>query len=187
MHHLRGSHKQKRSLNSYHQLARRSFRISSGNTRRFIFRPRVIIAGLTATIGLSSLAVAAAQHDAQVKSQIQVTTESDIELPAIPNASTTDIKVDAFSNTETGQGANETASPNADTQVTINNQIVPLNENGTVHRTVNDENGSMTVDISVDSSSSDTFNHDSSTRIDIDSSSRTRTQTNTENVSRGSP
>jgi cytoskeletal protein RodZ len=187
MHHMRGSRKQKQSLNNFHLLARRSFLTSSRGSRRSVFRPGVLLVGLTATAGLSSLAIAMHQQNSQVKSQfISISTRSDLELPPINDLSTANITVDAVSN-DSSQSAANSGPGNNSAQVTINNETVPLDENGTIHRSYNNENGSMDVDISIHSTASDDSNRNSSTRIDIDSTSHSRTRTNIHNVSRGSP
>ena len=187
MYHMRGSRKQKHTLNNFHHLARRSFLTPTGGSRRFIFRPGVLLAGLTATAGFSSLVLAMHQQNSQVKSQfVSISTRADLDLPLLNDLSTANLTVDTVSDSNTQPTDGSDSDNNSRSQVTINNETIPLS-NGTVHRSISDENGSMDVDVSINSSSSDDSNGRSSTRIDIDSTSRSRTRTNVHDVTRGSP
>lgn len=186
MNRMRGSRKQKRPLNDFHLLARRSF--SSRNIRRFVLRPRFLIVGLAATIGVSSFVIAAAQQNTQIKANLSSSTgfSSDSSADA-NNTSKADITIDA-SASETANPSNNNSESETDTQVTINGENIPVN-NGTVHRTITSDNGSLDVDVSINSSSSSNSRSNSSTRIDIDagSNSSIRSTIRSNSTSRGSP
>lgn len=60
------------------------------------------------------------------------------------------------------------------TQVNVNGQTIKGPQSGTVHKTIKENNGTTTVDISVDANSSSTSNTHSSTSIEFNSSSEVK-------------
>jgi len=182
MNRMRGTQKQKLSLKKFHRLVRSSFRHSSHTVRKSLLRPRTLLLGLTATIGISSIALAI-QQDPHVKSQVIKTTvqsKSSSEAPGKFQNTSTDISVQAPPPAENPSAVNH----DANTQVTINSQPVPI-ENGEIHRTFTNDDGSVfSVDISVNSQSNSSNTSHASTDIDISSSS---SSSSSDNSTRGSP
>lgn len=64
------------------------------------------------------------------------------------------------------------------TDVTVNGQSIPVPEQGSVHKVIENGNGQTTVDISVESETSGTSQSQSSTNIQMNSSSDLRSETN---------
>jgi len=180
MNRMRGTQKQKLYLKKFHRLVRSNFRQSSRDVGKSLLRPRTLLVGLTATIGISSLALAI-QQDPHVKSQvIKSSVQSDTKSPDTSQTSTTDVTVKTTPPSANDDSQTATIN-NGAAEVTINNQPVPI-ENGEVHQTFTDSNGSVfSVDISVDSSSTGGNSSHSSTDIDISSHS------SSDNDTRGSP
>ena len=181
MRRMRETQKQKLNLRNFHRLVRSSLRPSSSRIRRIV-RPRNLLVGLTATVGISSLAFAA-HHQAEVNSQsIKAEISSTSKSPANNNQTSATITVD---NNDKAQSTDKTTAQSTDdnAQVTINNQPVPL-ENGTVQRTFTGSDGSTySVDISIDSHSTSSSSNNSSTDISIDSNDSSTSG----NSARGSP
>jgi len=181
MNRRREAQKQKLSLKDFHNLARSSLQSSSKYRR--LFRPRTLLIGLTATVGISSIAYAANDGAFTPQPIKPVHSSASSSTTGDTHKTETTITVENSSGSNTPSAIETPTSSNSDAQVTINNQAVPL-ENGTVQRTFTDSNGSTySVDISIDSSSSMNGSSSSSTDIIIDSSS----SSTSENSNRGSP
>ena len=179
--------KQKLFLQKPHRLVRSSSSSSPSPLRR-LARPRNLIIGLTATVGISSLAFAASQQGLHLKSN-QINKASTSSSTPVNTQQTTnvDAKIQNAASAGAGEatGANPTqgqAGSTSNAQVTINNETIPINDGGTVQRTFTDKNGSTySVDITVDSSSSSSSSDSTSTSIDINGTNSTLNDT------RGSP
>ena len=63
----------------------------------------------------------------------------------------------------------KTANAPAKAQVNINGQSIPVPQNGSIHKEINNADGKTTVDISIDSSSSGSSKSNSSMNIDLNS------------------
>ena len=57
------------------------------------------------------------------------------------------------------------------TRVSLNGQQVPVPQTGTTHRVIQDNNGTTTVDISIDNNSSGSTSNNSSTNVQLNSTS----------------
>ena len=179
--------KQTLSLKNFARFASNSPRPLAIQKQRFKLRPSSLFVGITATIGITSIALAATQQNLHVKSN-QINKASTPSSTSFDNKTSTDITIENSSSSggavqqDNVQTQDSSQMNSQDTQVTINNESIPLN-NGTVQRTFTDSNGSTySVTINVDADSDLRSSSRNSMDIDIDTSSTT-----TDNMTRGSP
>lgn len=93
----------------------------------------------------------------------QVPTTSAKETPA---DTAIDTKLEATQSTSSD-------GPISDTSLTINSEPVPLPNNGSVHKVIQDDTGTTTVDVSVDSQTSGTSENNTTMKLEINSRSTT--------------
>jgi hypothetical protein len=148
-----------------------SFFSSSTGQSRVKRRSRVLSAAGTAGIFLIPLATYALYNPAGSGSEPP-------SGPQVKNQST--LKADSASNTSGSSAPSEGSSQShnsSTTQVTVNGQIIPVPENGSVHQTVPTPDGTGSTNVDINSSLSDsnttvTTNGNGSTSVNIDSSSQ---------------
>jgi hypothetical protein len=190
MHRKQAIPKQKLSLKKYHTLARSNFPSSLSGKRRHIIRPRTLLIGLTATLGISSLAFAAGSD--AFKPQPSSPSSSAAPLNSRQSAATVTVDnssedTESIEDTDVNTNEGSAQSNSDDTRVRINNENIPVkNGKDKVHRTFIDHNGTAhSVDISINSNSTNSNSSHSSTDISINSNSSS--SSTTQNSTRGSP
>ena len=190
MHRNRKTQKQTLSLKSFSHLASSSPRPLALQKHRFKLRSSSLLVGLTATVGITSIAFAATQQTVSPKSNQTNKASTSTSTPLV-NQHSVDANVKIQSSTDAdgttqqtdGNVQGSSAINNGNTQVTINNETIPV-DNGTVERTFTDSNGSTySVKVNVDSNSTSDSSSRSHTDINIHSSGTS----STDNATRGSP
>lgn len=96
------------------------------------------------------------------------TTQSD-SLKNPPDQSTSDVST----NLEFKQSTNPGSS--AETELKVNSQPIDIPSNGTIHKVIQDNNGTTTVDVSVDSNTSGSSSSSTSTSVEVNSNSESKT------------
>jgi len=87
-------------------------------------------------------------------------------LPSVP----TPIRNNTSVNSTDIQSVTQSGGvPHVNTQVQVNGQQIQTPQTGTVHKVIQDDNGTTTVDISTDANSSGTTSTNSSTNIELNS------------------
>lgn len=190
MHRNRKARKQTLSLKNLTRFASNSPRPLVLQKHRIKLRPTSLLVGLTATVGITSIAFAAVQQGFHPKSnqvnKASTSTSTPLDNQHSVNA---DINIqnagspDNAAQQDNSIAPGKTATNNGNTQVTINNESIPV-DSGTVQRTFTDSNGSIySVTVNVDSNSTSQSSNHSYTDIDIHSSG----SSSSDNMTRGSP
>ncbi len=138
--------------------------------------PKTTALSLALLIGAAGLAVSVHNKPATqaAVSNTAVNSFSD-SLPEQPTPPA-DQKSDASSTTTTSNSTNVSANSEGSTSVSVNGETVPVPQNGSVHKTVTNENGTTTVDVQNSNNSGNT-----STQVNTFSSSSTTTSNGTVN------
>ena len=181
---LHSTRKQTENLRSLPSLSRRSAQFIIRRNITPMRASGVLIVGLAATAGISSLAFAL-QHDPKPAHQVlsPIIHASPSTASSSLQNSDTSVTVENSQSSASPDPALSDTEPTVTGQATINNEVIPLTE-GTVERSFTDSNGTEhTVTISVDGNSTTVQSSSSSTDVQIYSSSSS-TDTNT---TRGSP
>lgn len=181
--------KQTLSLKNFQRLASHNPQAFSLQKHRIKLRPSSLLVGLTATLGITSIALAATQQNVHIKSN-QINKAPESSSAPLNNKTSTDVTIESSNSSDGTNQSNDAAGAESVTQtngsnaqVTINNESIPVN-NGTVQRTFTDSNGSTySVTINVDSNSTSNSSSRSHTDIDI----KTSGNTSVNNTTRGSP
>jgi hypothetical protein len=165
-------------LHSYGQAIRRFF------DRKY----RIVLAALAFSI--IPAAVFGLSHEGG--SQSSVPTRTSVTTPSV----STETQTSSTPSSNTTQSTTSTslqATTNVpgdgsapQTSVKINGESVPVPPNGEVHRVIQDNNGTTTLNMSVNSGSSSNRSHSSSS-ININSSSNANVQTHTSTKTESSP
>lgn len=191
MHRNRNAQKQTLSLKNFSRFATSSPQPLALQKHRFKLTSSSLLVGLTATLGISSIAFAATQQGLHTKSN-QINKASTSASTPLDNQHSMDANIQvqnsskANGETQQNDGSVQGASVtnNGNTQVTINNETIPI-DNGTVKRTFTDSNGSTySVTVNVDSNSTSQSSSHSYTDINVHSSG---SSSSTDNSTRGSP
>lgn len=181
--------KQTLSLKNFRRFALSSPQPPALQKPRYRFRSSSLLVGLTATVGITSIAFAATQQGFHPKSnqinKASTSTSTPLHNQQSVNADINIQNAGSSNNTtqqdEVAPGA--AAINNSNAQVTINNESIPIN-NGTIQRTFTDSNGSTySVTVNVDSDSTSESADHSYTDINIHSSG----SSSSDNMTRGSP
>jgi len=190
MHRNRKAQRQTLSLKNFRTFAFHNPQPLALQKQRFKLRPSSLLVGLTATVGITSIAFAATQQGVHPKSN-QFNKASTSTSTPLDNQHSIDANV-KIQNSSTSDGSTQqsnseaqgsSAIGNGNTQVTINNESIPMS-NGTVERTFTDSNGSTySVKVNIDSNSTSESSSHSHTDINIHSSGTSTT----DNATRGSP
>jgi hypothetical protein len=80
---------------------------------------------------------------------------------------------DSFNSDSSSADAGSANSGSAHTSVTINGQTVPVPQNGTVSRTIQNQNGTTKVEVDSSSTGTSANSSNSSVNVQVDSSSNT--------------
>jgi hypothetical protein len=158
--------------------------------RRFFDRKyRIVLAALAFSI--IPAAVFGLSHEGG-GTQSSVPTRTSVTTPNV----TTETQTSSTPSSSTNQSTTSTslqATTNVpgdgsapQTSVKINGESVPVPSNGEVHRVIQDDNGTTTLNMSVKSGTSSNRSHSSSS-ININSSSNASIQTNTSTKTESSP
>lgn len=91
--------------------------------------------------------------------------------PSIPASTRNDSSTSSTNVQSIIQNDDTSASSPIKTSVNINGRQVPVPQTGTTHKVIQDDNGTTTVDISVDNNSAGSTSNNSSTNIQFNSTS----------------
>lgn len=154
------------------------------------FKPRVIaMFASTATIALfaagivtlKTMAQQSSQNDTVIETKVSPGQTSVTQTVTQPDTTTTETLDDSSAPEASG---NSHSSSESKTSVTVNNQSIDVPKNGSVQRTITNDNGTTQVNVSTSSNSSDT-----ATNISTQTSSNyfSNTNTSSQNVIYNSP
>jgi hypothetical protein len=132
--------------------------------KAFIMKRRAAVFTMIATILIvaSSALLVIRQHSVAAENNRETPTMTN-ELPAIDPPKTA-------AGVQASQQITNTVSPsNTSTNVTVNNEQIQVPNNGSVHRTIHSDNGTTTVDVSVNGNS--TNSNVSSSSLNVTSNS----------------
>ena len=105
-----------------------------------------------------------------------ITTEQKTESKTEPSTELSGTKeVETEGQAMTTSESSSSTNTEGDTKVIINNEDVPVPENGTIHRTIQNENGTTNVTVNVDAGSS-TNQSTTTTNLNVSSSTYSRTE-----------
>ncbi|MNH58530.1 hypothetical protein D3C73_103340 [compost metagenome] len=130
----------------------------------------LFVVAVASTLGWYSSSASKPATAVDVTSEEAVVSEQQVEAPK--PASTDSINsIDA--SLEVTQSKSDSASePVVETKLNINSEPVVIPEDGTVHKVIQDENGTTTVDISVDSQTNGSSEKSTSMNVEVNSSNQ---------------
>lgn len=135
--------------------------------RMFVtFLSMVLLVTATVIVMLQRAAASTTQKEAVVSGSHTTTMSSQQSATQNQPAQPTDMQ-----SSTPKQASIVTNESSAKTELKVNNQTIPVPENGTVHTTVPTDNGSSSVSINVDASSTGTAHSSSSSFVQVSSNS----------------
>lgn len=124
------------------------------------------------SVVLSVGAMAPLQSASGSSSTISVSEISKSSTDSETNVNAADILSSSANESQTSSSVEvQTSNDQSQTTVEVNGQPVPISQEGTTHKVIQDENGQTTVDVSIDSDTSGRTTSRSSTDIKLRSSS----------------
>lgn len=125
--------------------------------------------------GLAAIAIVIAVQHAAVSMQNSAETSAKVESTTATNNNDNNIEESTPVTVESNITSEQLppAEPEVKTEVKVNNQPVPVPENGSVQKTIVDDNGTTSVNISVNSNTKGTSRTNSSTTFELDTKSET--------------
>ncbi len=130
----------------------------------------LFVVALASTLGWYSSSVSKPAATADVASGETVVNEQQVETPK-PTTTDSINSIDASLEVTQSQSDGE-SEPVVETKLNINSEPVTIPEDGTVHKVIQDENGTTTVDISVDSQTNGSSEKSTSMNVEVNSSNQ---------------
>lgn len=137
----------------------------------------LFVLAMASTLGWYSSSVSKPATTADVTRE-----ETPIDVPQqveTPKSAPTDSTNSIDASLEVTQTDN-TEAPAVETKLNINSEPVVIPEDGTVHKVIQDENGTTTVDITVDSQANGSSENSTSMNVEVNSSNQTESSIGTE-------
>jgi hypothetical protein len=137
----------------------------------------LFVLAMASTLGWYSSSVSKPAATADVtREEAPIDAQQQVETPkSAPTDSTNSIDA-SLEVTQT----DSTEAPAVETKLNINSEPVVIPEDGTVHKVIQDENGTTTVDITVDSQANGSSENSTSMNVEVNSSNQTESSIGTE-------
>lgn len=137
--------------------------------------PLAVVA-ITATFGWYSSSASKPATAVDVTHEVVTSTEQQVEPPktAIPDS------INSIDASLQVTQSDTSEAPVVETKLNINSEPVVIPEEGTVHKVIQDGNGTTTVDVSVDSQTNGSSEKSTSMNVQVNSSSQTELGTGTQ-------
>jgi hypothetical protein len=136
----------------------------------------LFVLAMASTLGWYSSSVSKPATTADVTREEAPIDAQQVEVPKPASTDSTN-SIDArLEVTQTGNAE----EPAVETKLNINSEPVAIPEDGTVHKVIQDENGTTTLDITVDSQANGSSENSTSMNVEVNSSTQSESSIGTE-------